>query len=274
MTDYYRLLGVARDAEPEVIAAAYKALARKYHPDTGDDAASKEQFQALNEAYSVLSDPGARSDYDRQFESAAGRATPATTPPLETSAQFAPMIITDETRPHGLVDVLLDVLFLFVGVPILFILSMFLADGLLQWGLVLIGGLLGPDAYSASQAMHDLKEVFVSSFNAATSQEPLPLANLTIATTAFSAVWLSFCAYIASGAVASLSWENRPRIPLPFVTGILVLFVLLLAWRKYASASVALESGEQIAFQMVQYVAALGGVLASYARSVEERTST
>ncbi|RYG86323.1 MAG: hypothetical protein EON59_10270 [Alphaproteobacteria bacterium] len=70
--DYYRLLGVARDAEPEVIAAAYKALARKYHPDTGGESASKEQLQALNEAYSVLSDPGTRSDYDRQFESSAG----------------------------------------------------------------------------------------------------------------------------------------------------------------------------------------------------------
>lgn len=66
MKDYYQVLQVHPRAEPEVIQAAYRGLARKYHPDaTGgaDDAA----MQELNEAYAVLSDPQKRASYDRDY---------------------------------------------------------------------------------------------------------------------------------------------------------------------------------------------------------------
>jgi len=65
--DHYRTLQVTRDAEPEVVERAYKALCRKYHPDrsAGDDVSiATRKMQAINEAYRVLGDPAARRAYD------------------------------------------------------------------------------------------------------------------------------------------------------------------------------------------------------------------
>lgn len=65
--DHYRTLQVTRDAEPEVVERAYKALCRKYHPDRhGPDggAAATRRMQEINEAYRVLGDPAARRAYD------------------------------------------------------------------------------------------------------------------------------------------------------------------------------------------------------------------
>lgn len=68
MNNYYKLLQIDPSAEPEVIAAAYRRLALKYHPDTnGSSAEAKSRMQALNEAYAVLSDPVRRAAYDRQL---------------------------------------------------------------------------------------------------------------------------------------------------------------------------------------------------------------
>lgn len=66
-TDHYRTLQVTRDAEPEVIERAYKALALKYHPDVvapGDRAAAETRMKSINRAYEVLRDPRARMRYD------------------------------------------------------------------------------------------------------------------------------------------------------------------------------------------------------------------
>lgn len=65
--DYYRVLQVDRSASPEVIEKAYKALARKAHPDTHDArdrAEATPRMQLLNEAYRVLSDKALRDEYD------------------------------------------------------------------------------------------------------------------------------------------------------------------------------------------------------------------
>jgi len=64
--DYYKILGVPRNADDKAIKKAYRDLARKYHPDTnqGDDTA-KARFQEINEAHEVLSDPDKRSRYDQ-----------------------------------------------------------------------------------------------------------------------------------------------------------------------------------------------------------------
>jgi DnaJ-class molecular chaperone len=65
--DHYRTLQVTRDAEPEVVERAYKALSRKYHPDRaapGDHADANRRMQAINEAYRVLRDPDSRRAYD------------------------------------------------------------------------------------------------------------------------------------------------------------------------------------------------------------------
>ncbi|MBL6974868.1 MAG: DnaJ domain-containing protein [Deltaproteobacteria bacterium] len=63
--DFYRVLQVDSGADPEVIDAAYRKLAAKYHPDHGGDDDSEERMKAINEAYEVLSDPSKRARYDR-----------------------------------------------------------------------------------------------------------------------------------------------------------------------------------------------------------------
>lgn len=64
--DYYKVLGVSRDADEKAIKAAYRKLARKYHPDVNKtDASAEERFKEINEAYEVLKDPEKRAKYDR-----------------------------------------------------------------------------------------------------------------------------------------------------------------------------------------------------------------
>jgi molecular chaperone DnaJ len=74
--DYYDVLGVAKDAADGDIKRAYRELARKYHPDVNPDRPElAERFKEINEAYAVLSDPDARTRYDRwghQGEGGAG----------------------------------------------------------------------------------------------------------------------------------------------------------------------------------------------------------
>ena len=64
--NYYELLQVREDASDEVITMAYKALAKKYHPDTyeGDKAFAEMKMKEINAAYSVLSDATKRAEYD------------------------------------------------------------------------------------------------------------------------------------------------------------------------------------------------------------------
>ena len=69
--DYYKVLGVSRDADDAALKKAYRALAKKYHPDTNPgNAEAAEKFKEASEAYSVLSDPQKRQQYD-QFGHAA-----------------------------------------------------------------------------------------------------------------------------------------------------------------------------------------------------------
>jgi curved DNA-binding protein CbpA len=66
LRDHYAALGIAPDADHEVIKAAFRALAKKYHPDTAaNPLAAKARFREINEAHSVLSNPEARAEYDR-----------------------------------------------------------------------------------------------------------------------------------------------------------------------------------------------------------------
>jgi curved DNA-binding protein len=64
--DYYKILGVDRNAEEKEIKKAYRKLARQYHPDVNPgDKAAEEHFKDINEAYEVLSDPDKRHKYDQ-----------------------------------------------------------------------------------------------------------------------------------------------------------------------------------------------------------------
>ena len=63
--DYYKILGVAKNATPEEIKKQYRKLAMETHPDRNkDDKQAEEKFKAINEAYAVLSDPRKRKQYD------------------------------------------------------------------------------------------------------------------------------------------------------------------------------------------------------------------
>ena len=64
--DYYKILGVDRNAEEKEIKKTYRKLARQYHPDVNPgDKAAEERFKGINEAYEVLSDPEKRQKYDQ-----------------------------------------------------------------------------------------------------------------------------------------------------------------------------------------------------------------
>lgn len=66
MKDYYKTLGVANDASQDEIKKAFRKLALKYHPDHNpDNKISEDKFKEINEAYSCLSDPQKRANYDR-----------------------------------------------------------------------------------------------------------------------------------------------------------------------------------------------------------------
>ena len=69
-TSYYDLLQVSQKADPEIIEAAYRRLALKFHPDHNADPQATGQMQALNEAYNVLKDATRRAEYDRELKRA------------------------------------------------------------------------------------------------------------------------------------------------------------------------------------------------------------
>ncbi len=78
--DYYKILGVKRNAEEKEIKRAYRRLALQYHPDKNpDDKQAEERFKEINEAYEVLGDPEKRAKYDqlgssyRAWERSGGR---------------------------------------------------------------------------------------------------------------------------------------------------------------------------------------------------------
>ena len=63
--DYYKIMGVERDADQTEIKRAYRKLARKYHPDVSKEDNAEERFKDVGEAYEVLRDPEKRAAYDQ-----------------------------------------------------------------------------------------------------------------------------------------------------------------------------------------------------------------
>jgi len=80
--DFYKVLGVGRDASAEEIKKAYRGLARQYHPDLhpGDKDMEK-KFKEINEAYSVLSDAKKKEDYDLTGRVSSGQGAQGGWPP-------------------------------------------------------------------------------------------------------------------------------------------------------------------------------------------------
>jgi len=63
--NYYKILGIDKDASKDEIKKSFRELSKKYHPDVGGD---EDKFKEINEAYSILSDDKKRSEYDDPFE--------------------------------------------------------------------------------------------------------------------------------------------------------------------------------------------------------------
>ncbi|MGZ6267571.1 MAG: J domain-containing protein, partial [Candidatus Limnocylindrales bacterium] len=108
MRDPYEVLQVRPSADPEVVRAAYRVLARKYHPDHGGDPT---QMVALNDAWDVLGDPVRRAAYDasraearlardssRNWPSAAGTTARAAPPDGPLEGQSGTTGTTDTNR--------------------------------------------------------------------------------------------------------------------------------------------------------------------------------
>lgn len=104
--DYYEILGIKKNATADEIKAAYRKLARKYHPDLNpNDASAHKKFQQINEANEVLSDPEKRKKYDQygkdwqqaaQFEKAGqGRQQYANTEDFYESQGFGGQNFSD-----------------------------------------------------------------------------------------------------------------------------------------------------------------------------------
>jgi curved DNA-binding protein CbpA len=88
--NYYLLLGVPQDADPDTIRSAFRTLARRYHPDAGEGS-SADRFREILVAYETLNDPRRRQDYDRRLPD---RRAPAAqfVEPLRAQAAPEPML--------------------------------------------------------------------------------------------------------------------------------------------------------------------------------------
>jgi len=92
LIDYYKVLQVDPGAHADVVRAAYRVLARLYHPDM--DGGSSEKMIALNNAWAVISDESMRAAYDKSRAALAPRSTPMqpsyASAPARSAAPAAP----------------------------------------------------------------------------------------------------------------------------------------------------------------------------------------
>jgi curved DNA-binding protein CbpA len=103
--DLYKLLQVDSEADPEVIQAAYRRLAQKFHPDLATGVGAAERMVLINGAWEILGDPVRRAEYDRQLARARARPEPAAPPAPTTHGgpdRSAPSVPRSPThRPSG-----------------------------------------------------------------------------------------------------------------------------------------------------------------------------
>jgi hypothetical protein len=108
LESHYNALGVARSADGGIIRAAYRVLAKRYHPDTatGPQEIAAARFRRIQEAYEVLSDARRQAEYDAQLDASttkpqAPQASPRPTsgPPRAPEAEMQPHRAAPEREP-------------------------------------------------------------------------------------------------------------------------------------------------------------------------------
>lgn len=104
MRTYYDVLGVAADTPDVVIKAAFRALAKEYHPDRAHaDSGDTDRFIEIQAAYSVLSKPDSRSKYDAELEEAFVAFAPS--PPDMPGAGESRFPVPWSSEPHDAADI-------------------------------------------------------------------------------------------------------------------------------------------------------------------------
>jgi curved DNA-binding protein CbpA len=100
--DPYKILQVDSEAEDEVIQAAYRRLAQKYHPDRASGAEAMERMVSINAAWELIGEPARRAAYDRSVRQRSATAAPGVTTSPGAATPHAPAASTTPppaTRP-------------------------------------------------------------------------------------------------------------------------------------------------------------------------------
>jgi curved DNA-binding protein len=97
--DLYKVLQVDSEADPEVIQAAYRRLAQKFHPDLATGVGAAERMVMINGAWEVLGDPVRRAEYDRQLAETRSGGEAAPPPATYPSAPTAGSAARPAARP-------------------------------------------------------------------------------------------------------------------------------------------------------------------------------
>ena len=128
--DYYAILGASEDASPREIERLYKRLAHQRHPDRGG---AEDDMKALNEAYQVLHNEGARREYDDQRRKPANRAAIHVAPAVREVGFYGQAL-------NAFISIILGLLLLFLvrfnGLWFLWPLSI-LAAGVVGFGILM-----------------------------------------------------------------------------------------------------------------------------------------
>ena len=91
--DYYKILGVGKNASEDEIKKAYRKLARQYHPDRNPgDKQAEERFKEISQAYDVLSDADKRKAYDRGTGPFGGFGMPGGFDPSSFGGSFSDIL--------------------------------------------------------------------------------------------------------------------------------------------------------------------------------------
>ena len=105
--DYYDILGIGKDADPESIRKAYRREAKKSHPDSSGCPASSERFRKVEEAYETLGDRDRREAYDERESTQRSSPIPVRTSPVEPEPFFPGGAYRQEAA-EPLLEILLD----------------------------------------------------------------------------------------------------------------------------------------------------------------------